>query len=110
MNYADLSEVVRLQHNLAVEHRFTYLLGPIKVALRPRVISAPQIKSARSLWSRPLVGLPDVGENVAFRRTGWVVKIEEEELEIARMQPWGGGPAIIASDGLFDFGASPEPS
>ena len=35
------------------------------------------------------------------------VNIEEEELEIARMQPWGGGHAIIASDGLFDFGAGP---
>ena len=35
------AEVVRLQQKLAVEHRFTYLLGPIKVALRPRVISVP---------------------------------------------------------------------
>jgi len=28
----------------------------------------------------------------------------EEELEIARINPWGGSAAIIASDGLFDFG------
>ena len=35
------------------------------------------------------------------------IKIEEEELEIARMQPWGGSAAIIASDGLFNFGAAP---
>ena len=34
------------------------------------------------------------------------VNIEEEELEIARMNPWGGSAAIIASDGLFDFGAA----
>ena len=36
------------------------------------------------------------------------VKIETEELEIARTQPWGGASAVIASDGLFSFGAHPE--
>ena len=36
------------------------------------------------------------------------INIEEEELDIARMNPWGGSAAIIASDGLFDFGASPR--
>ena len=34
--------------------------------------------------------------------------IEDEELEIARMQPWRGGPAIFAADGLFGFGAELE--
>ncbi len=38
------------------------------------------------------------------------VNIEEEELGIARLNPWGGSTAIIASDGLFDFGAAQEPS
>jgi hypothetical protein len=37
-----------------------------------------------------------------------IVKIEEEELAIARLQPWGGAPAIIAADGLFGFGANAE--
>jgi hypothetical protein len=37
------------------------------------------------------------------------VNIEEEELEIARTNPWGGSAAIIASDGLFDFGAAARP-
>jgi hypothetical protein len=32
-----------------------------------------------------------------------LIHIEDEELEIARAQPWKGGPAIIASDGLFNF-------
>jgi hypothetical protein len=35
-----------------------------------------------------------------------IITIDKEELEIARLQPWGGTPAIIASDGLFDFGAN----
>jgi hypothetical protein len=34
------------------------------------------------------------------------INIEEEELEIARLNPWGSSAAIIASDGLFDFGAA----
>ena len=36
------------------------------------------------------------------------IDIEEEELAIARKQPWRGGPAIFAADGLFSFGAHPE--
>ena len=34
-----------------------------------------------------------------------VVQMDASEAEIARMQPWGGSPALIASDGLFSFGA-----
>ncbi len=34
-----------------------------------------------------------------------VVQMGEGEMEIARMQPWKGSPALIASDGLFSFGA-----
>ncbi|MGA2938365.1 MAG: hypothetical protein ABSF52_14870 [Syntrophobacteraceae bacterium] len=110
MNYGELSEVVGMQEMLAVEHRFTYLLGPIRVALRPRVISASQIQSlntyGHALWSDCLT----LEKMWLSGELDDIVRIEEEELEIARMQPWGGGPAIIASDGLFDFGASPEPS
>jgi hypothetical protein len=39
-----------------------------------------------------------------------IVNIEPEELEIARLQPWGGTPAILASDGLFSFDTSLEAS
>ena len=37
-----------------------------------------------------------------------IVNIESEELEIARSQPWKGSPAILASDGIFSFGAHQE--
>jgi len=37
-----------------------------------------------------------------------IINIEEEELEIAHMNPWGGTAAIIASDGLFNFGAATD--
>ena len=36
-----------------------------------------------------------------------IVRIEKEELDIARLQPWQGSAAIIAADGLFNFGAAP---
>jgi hypothetical protein len=36
------------------------------------------------------------------------IAIEEDELAIARLQPWQGGAAIFAADGLFSFGAHPE--
>ena len=109
MSYDNLSEVLRLQRNLALEHQFTYLLGPINIALRPRVISAPQVRSlssyAHALWFDCLT----LEKMWVSGELDGTVKIEQEELEIARMQPWGGSHAIIASDGLFDFGASPEP-
>jgi hypothetical protein len=34
-----------------------------------------------------------------------LIEIEPAELELANLQPWSGTPAIIASDGLFSFGA-----
>lgn len=99
--------VLEMQSRMAMEHRFTYLLGPIKIAVRPRLITLDQIDSLRrycaALW-----------QDCLLLETMWqggeldsVVKIEEEELAIARMQPWGGSAAIIAADGLFGFGANP---
>ncbi len=34
-----------------------------------------------------------------------VVQIGKEEKELALSQPWRGSPALMASDGLFSFGA-----
>jgi hypothetical protein len=108
MDPGDLIEVVRIQEKMAVDEAFTYLLGPITIALRPRVITESQLAAltryCEALWldCLTLEKMWLAGELDSF------IKIEEEELEIARMQPWGGSPAIIASDGLFSFGANPE--
>ena len=90
---------------MALDHEFTYLLGPIMIALRPRLVTEDQLEAlaryCSRLWSDCLT-LEKMwlnGELDSF------IKIEETELEIARMNPWGGSPAIIASDGLFSFGA-----
>jgi len=105
MDYNHVLEAVEHQKKMAMEHQFTYLLGPIKIALRPRLITKGQMEALETycacIWSDCLTmermwlsGELDV-----------VVSIEPEELEIVRSQPWRGGPAIFASDGLFSFGA-----
>jgi hypothetical protein len=107
MEYDDVLSVVELQQRQALEHRFTYLLGPIRIALRPRLLTREQLSALEyycsALWNDCLL-------LERMWRSGELddmVRIEEEELEIARMQPWEGGPAIIASDGLFRFLSSP---
>jgi hypothetical protein len=108
IGYGDLFEIFRMQEKMAFDHRFTYLLGPIRMALRPRVVRPGHIDALRAycgaVWSDCLI-LEKMwlsGEIDSF------VNIEAEELAIARSQVWGGSPAIFASDGLFSFGAHPE--
>lgn len=108
MPYGDLFEAVQMQKRMAVEHDFTYLLGPIKIALRPRLITLSQLKALEryctAMWSDCLT----LEKMWLSGELDEIVNIEQEELEIARLQPWGGTPAILASDGLFSFETSPE--
>jgi hypothetical protein len=103
MPYGEVYEVVEAQKKMAMDHDFTYLLGPIKIALRPRVLTADQLTALQdyggNLWADCLT-LEKMWLGGALDD---IITIEEEELEIARWQPWGGSPAIIASDGLFGF-------
>jgi hypothetical protein len=106
--YDKASELENLQKELAVQERFTYLLGPIRIALRPRVVTPRQLDALKgycaAMWadSLALEKMWQAGELNDY------IAIEEEELAIARLQPWQGGPAIFAADGLFSFGAHPE--
>jgi len=83
-----------------------YLLGPIMCTLRPRIITPSQIKElkvyAQNLWEDALTleGLWLEGG------LGKYVQISEEEEMIAKLAPWQGRPALIASDGLFNFRGS----
>jgi hypothetical protein len=109
MDDAAVLDAFEMQNKMALEERFTYLLGPIKIALRPRVITVDQVQALKeycaAMWSDCLV-LEKMWQNGELDD---IIRIEEEELAIARMQPWGGSSAIIASDGLFGFGAAPNP-
>jgi hypothetical protein len=108
MNCGDLQQIIEAQNKMATEMEFTYLLGPVKVALRPRLITREQLKAVNNyghkLWADCLL-LEKMWRN---RELDKLVKIEKEELDIARLQPWEGSAAIIASDGLFNFGAAPD--
>jgi len=101
----DLAHLVEMQKSMALERRFTYLLGPIKIALRPRVITPRQIEALKAYCTALWEDCITLEKMWLSGELDHLVSIDEEELEIARSQPWGGSPAIIASDGLFSFGA-----
>jgi hypothetical protein len=109
MDYDEILQVVEMQKEMAVQRDFTYLLGPIKIALRPRLITERHLEAleryAVGLWSDCLT----IEKMWLDGELAEVVKIDDDELQIARWQPWQGSDALIASDGLFSFGAHPEP-
>ena len=89
----------------AIAMGFTYLLGPIKILLRPRILTLAHLKDIRqyafNLWQ-------DAVELEQQWRRGQlddVIQIDEREKELALSQPWRGSPALMVSDGLFSFGA-----
>ena len=104
----DLLQVVEERDKMALDCEFTYLLGPVRIALRPRLITSAQIASLRryghKLWHDCLT----LEKMWLSGKLDEFINIEEEELEIAHMNPWQGSAAIIASDGLFDFGAASD--
>jgi hypothetical protein len=106
MDIGDLLQVVEERDKMALDCEFTYLLGPVRIALRPRLITSAQIASLRryghKLWHDCLT----LEKMWLSGKLDKFINIEEEELEIAHMNPWKGTAAIIASDGLFNFGAA----
>lgn len=105
---AELQGVVEMQQSMAIEHRFTYLLGPIKIALRPRLILNRHLEELRlytaAVWKDCLL----LEKMYLEGALADMIDIEPEELDISLSQPWSGAAAIFASDGLFSFGAHPE--
>ena len=108
MEPGDLRDVTEAQEQMALDYDFTYVLGPIPIALRPRVITEQQIEALKhysiKLW-----------EDCVILEKMWLageldelIKIKDQQLQLAQLQPWGGTRAIIASDGLFNFGAGPK--
>lgn len=108
LSFRECCELEDLQKALAVEERFTYVLGPIKIALRPRLLTVGQLSAldayCTAMWKDCLI-LEQMWHAGVLDD---YIDIEAEELDIARLQPWKGGPAIFAADGLFSFGAHPE--
>jgi hypothetical protein len=105
IDFSDLLEIENIQKAMAIDERFTYLLGPIKIALRPRIVTISQINDliqySAAVWNDSML-LEKMWLNGELDD---YIDIEEEELAIAKLQPWQGRPAIFAADGLFGFGA-----
>lgn len=99
---------IDLQKKMAMAEQFTYLLGPVKIALRPRLLTAAQMDSladyCAAIWKDCLT----LEKMWMDGQLDDLVHIEPEELAIARSQPWNGSPALLASDGIFSFGAHLE--
>jgi hypothetical protein len=105
MEYSTVREIQEEVDQKGFELGHTYLKGPTPTTLRPRIISQSQLVALReystNLWS-DLLKLEKMWQEGKLEN---VIQMGEGETEIARMQPWKGSPALIASDGLFSFGA-----
>lgn len=105
LGYRAFAQIQEEVNKKAVELGLTYLLGPVMITLRPRLLTNDHIADlrqyARNLWN-------DAVKLEKLWREGQlddVVLISEEEKELALMQPWKGAPALMVSDGLFSLGA-----
>lgn len=104
-----VQELRQKTDRMAREQGLVYLLGPIMTALRPRLVTLAQLEAlqvySRHIWE-------DCAVLEALWRSGEIVDMlpeSDEAREVFRLQPWGGSAALIASDGLFGFGAEVDP-
>jgi hypothetical protein len=108
LGYSTAMEIQEEVDRKGMELGHTYLQGPTPTTLRPRIITENQLSVLQEysahLWTDliKLEGLWQEG------KLDHVIQMGEDEAEIARMQPWGGSPALAASDGLFSFGSHLE--
>jgi len=105
LGYEGFIQIQGEMESRAVAMGFTYLRGPIKILIRPRLLTEEHLTElnqyARNLWH-------DAVKLETLWREGHLdeyVAIGKEERALATMQPWMGGPALMVSDGLFSFGA-----
>ncbi|MDY7036541.1 MAG: hypothetical protein SV375_10340, partial [Thermodesulfobacteriota bacterium] len=105
LGYQTFEQIRNKVNQKAIGMGFTYLLGPIMISLRPRLLTIDHIADLKlysyHLW-QDAVKLEEIwrGGNLED-----VVLLRDEERELALNQPWGGSPALMVSDGLFSFGA-----
>jgi hypothetical protein len=105
LGYQAFVQIQNEVNQRAMHMGFTYLLGPIMITLRPRLLTMDHIAElrqyARHLW-KDAVKLEEIWRVGALED---VVQVGEEERAMALSQPWRGSPALMVSDGLFSFGA-----
>ena len=109
LGYENVSKIQDEINNRSVKMGNVYLLGPIMTTLRPRIITPAHLEQlkeySQNLWQ-------DAVKLEELWQTGELVNLAEitkEEEQIARLQPWNGSTALIAADGLFNFGGGVKP-
>lgn len=105
LGYQGFVQIQEEVNKKAIELGFTYLLGPIMISLRPRILTADHLEDLRryavKVWQ-------DAVKLEQYWREGQLdssVRMGEGEEELAKSQPWGGSPALMVTDGLFSLGA-----
>ncbi|MGD9320315.1 MAG: hypothetical protein PVH99_10135 [Desulfobacteraceae bacterium] len=105
LGYEAFVQIQNEVNKKAIEMGFTYLLGPIMISLRPRLLTMDHMgelkQYARNLWHDAL----KLEELWREGELDHLVQVGPEEKELALKQPWRGSPALMVSDGLFSFGA-----
>lgn len=105
LGYSTAMEIQQEIDQKGLELGHLYLQGPTPTTLRPRIITTRHLnylqKYSANLW-RDLIKLEKMWME---GKLDHVIQMSEGQSEIARMQPWKGSAALIASDGLFSFGA-----
>ena len=91
------------QKGLELGH--AYLKGPTPITLRPRIITQNHLVALQEYSKNLWIDLLKLEKMWIKGKLDQVVELVEGEAKIARMQPWRGSQALIASDGLFSFGA-----
>lgn len=103
----EIAAIADMRDEMAVEHSFTYLLGPIRIALRPRLLNSKHLQALEDYGCRLWTDCLTLERMWLEGHLEDYTHVDSEELSISRMNPWKGSAAIIASDGLFSFGAHP---
>ncbi len=106
MDFAQIKKIRQEIDQRAMAMKFIYLNGPIPIGLRPRLISPEQIKALKEYGQ-------NLYQDTLVLEKAWrdgelddIVHLSQPEREIALSQPrQADSPAMMASDGLFNFGA-----
>jgi hypothetical protein len=105
LGYPTVMEIQDAADRKGLELGHAYLSGPTPITLRPRIITRNHLVAlqeySENLWN----DLLKLEQMWIEGHLDHVVDLGEREAEIARLQPWRGSQALIASDGLFSFGA-----
>jgi hypothetical protein len=108
LGFDTVMEIQQEVDRKGLELGHTYLNGPTPTTLRPRIITFGQLAELRDYSSNLWQDLLKLEGMWCAGKLDHVVQMSPPEAALARMQPWGGSPALVASDGLFSFGAHIE--